>query len=237
MVLSMPDAPTTARARARALLTEDIKAAARRQLGEVGAAGLSLRAVARELGMVSSAVYRYFESRDALLTALIIDSFDAVGAAAEEAVAGLPRDVQTRWRALANAIRHWAHANPHDYALVYGSPVPGYRAPQDTTTPAARVSLVMLSIVADGVERGQIDTTPQAPMPRPVHADFARLRDLAAPGVPDEVVARALLLWTGLFGSISYELFGHLHGVIEDYDAFFDHQARRWGAYLVGGHR
>lgn len=237
MVLSMPDAPTTARARARALLTEDIKAAARRQLGEVGAAGLSLRAVARELGMVSSAVYRYFESRDALLTALIIDSFDAVGAAAEEAVAGLPRDVQTRWRALASAIRHWAHANPHDYALVYGSPVPGYRAPQDTTTPAARVSLVMLSIVADGVERGQIDTTPQAPMPRPVHADFARLRDLAAPGVPDEVVARALLLWTGLFGSISYELFGHLHGVIEDYDAFFDHQARRWGAYLVGGHR
>lgn len=237
MVLSMPDAPTTARARARALLTEDIKVAARRQLGEVGAAGLSLRAVARELGMVSSAVYRYFESRDALLTALIIDSFDAVGAAAEEAVAGLPRDVQTRWRALASAIRHWAHANPHDYALVYGSPVPGYRAPQDTTTPAARVSLVMLSIVADGVERGQIDTTPQAPMPRPVHADFARLRDLAAPGVPDEVVARALLLWTGLFGSISYELFGHLHGVIEDYDAFFDHQARRWGAYLVGGHR
>ena len=221
----------------RVLLTEDIKAAARRQLGEVGAAGLSLRAVARELGMVSSAVYRYFESRDALLTALIIDSFDAVGATAEDAVAGLPRDVLTRWRALASAIRQWAHANPHDYALVYGSPVPGYRAPQDTTTPAARVSLVMLSIVADGVERGQVDTTAQASMPRSVHADLARLRDLAAPGVPDEVLARALLVWTGLFGAISYELFGHLHGVIDDDDAFFDHQARRWGAYLVGGHR
>jgi AcrR family transcriptional regulator len=237
MVLSVTDAPTTARARARALLTQEIKATARRQLGEVGAAALSLRAVARELGMVSSAVYRYFASRDALLTALIVDSFDAVGAAAEEAVAGLPRDVLPRWRALASTVRRWALANPHDYALVYGSPVPGYEAPEDTVTPAGRVSLVMLSIVADGVDRGQIETTAVASIPRPVHADLARLRDLAAPGVPDEVLARALLVWTGLFGAISYELFGHLHGVIEDYDAFFDHQVRRWSAYLVGGHR
>jgi AcrR family transcriptional regulator len=233
----MPDAPTTARARARALLTEDIKATARRQMGEVGAAGLSLRAVARELGMVSSAVYRYFESRDALLTALIVDSFDAVGAAAEEAIAGLPRDLQPRWRALAGAVRRWALANPHDYALVYGSPVPGYEAPADTVTPAGRVSLVMLSVVADGVERGQIDTTSRGSIPRPVHTALAQLRDFGAPGVPDEVLARALLVWTGLFGAISYELFGHLHGFIDDFDVFFDHQVRRWGAYLAGGHR
>ena len=236
MLLSMPDAPTTARARARVLLTEDIKATARRQLGEVGAAGLSLRAVARELGMVSSAVYRYFESRDALLTALIVESFDAVGAAAEQAVAALPRDLQPRWRALAGGVRRWALDNPHDYALVYGSPVPGYQAPTDTITPAARVSLVMLSIVADGVERGQIDTSATASIPRAVRADVVALREFVGPAVSDEVLLRTLLVWTGLFGAISYELFGHLHGVIEDYDAFFDHQMRRWGAYLAGGH-
>lgn len=204
-------------------------------MAESGAPALSLRAVARDLGMVSSAVYRYFESRDALLTALIVDAFDAVGLAAEQAVDGLPDDVLVRWRATAGAIRAWARANPHDYALVYGSPVPGYQAPPDTVTSAARVSVVMLQIVADGVASRQIDTTPSASVPRVVHADLARLRKLAAPGVPDEVLARALLVWTGLFGAISYELFGHLYRVIDDYDAFFEHQMGRAGDYLVGG--
>lgn len=230
----MPDAPTTARARARVLLTEDIKATARRHLGEVGAPGLSLRAVARELGLASSAVYRYFESRDALLTALIVDAFDAVGEQAERAVAAAPRRFEARWKALATAIRSWALAHPHDYALVYGSPVPGYRAPQDTVDPAGRVSLVMLGIVGDGIIDGDIDPTPTGPIPRPVRADLARLRALAAPNVPDEVLARALQAWTGLFGTISYELFGHLHRVIEDYDAFFDHQVARAGRALAG---
>src|SRR3954468_2223777 len=108
MVLSMSTkAPATARARARAALTEEIKATARRQLAEVGAPSLSLRAVARELGMVSSAVYRYFPSRDALLTALIIDAFEAVGAVAERAVQDQPDRVLPRWLALAAAIRGW----------------------------------------------------------------------------------------------------------------------------------
>ena len=230
----MTRAPATARARARAELTAEIKATARRHVADVGAPALSLRAVARDLGMVSSAVYRYFASRDALLTALIVDAFDAVGRTAEQAVEGLPDDVLVRWRAVATAVRDWALENPHDYALVYGSPVPGYKAPADTVTPAARVSLVMLRIVADGVASKQISVKPTAPVPRVVHADLARLRDLAAPGVPDEVLARSLLVWTTLFGAISYELFGHLHGIIDAYDVFFDHQMRRAGDYLLG---
>ena len=235
MVLSMTSSPVTTRARARAALTTEIKATARRQLAEVGASALSLRAVARDLGMVSSAVYRYFDSRDALLTALIVDAFDSVGQIAEQAVEDVTDDVLVRWCAVAGAIRGWALANPHDYALIYGSPVPGYQAPQDTVSPAARVSLVMLRIVADGVASGQIDTTPTTSVPRVVHADLARLRKLAAPRVPDEILGRGLLVWTAMFGAISYELFGHLRRVIDNYDAFFEHQMRRAGAYLVSG--
>jgi AcrR family transcriptional regulator len=124
---AMADSPTPgARARARAELTEQIKAVARQHLAEHGAAALSLRAVTRDVGMVSSAVYRYFASRDELLTALIVDAYDAVGRAAEEADAACRRDdVEGRWLALASAVRTWATANPHEYALVYGSPVPG----------------------------------------------------------------------------------------------------------------
>jgi AcrR family transcriptional regulator len=226
--------PRTARERARAELTGEIQAIARRQLAEVGAPALSLRAVARELGMVSSAVYRYFPSRDDLLTALIIESFDAVGAVAEQAYEASSGGVVARWLALSGAIRRWAVANPQDYALVYGSPVPGYEAPRDTVPPAARVSLVGIRLVADGLERDEIDPTPTASVPRPVHADFARLRDLAAPGLPDEVLGRMLLAWTAMFGGVSYELFGHLHRVIEDYGAFFEHQMGRAGRLLLG---
>src|ERR1700691_1817733 len=119
-VMTTQNAPRTARERARAELTREIAEEARRQLAAVGANGLSLRAVAKELGMVSSALYRYYPSRDDLLTALIIDAYDAVGEAAESAIAdaasgrGADRDPgidrglgRTRWLAACHAIRGW----------------------------------------------------------------------------------------------------------------------------------
>ena len=139
-------ASRTARERARAELTQEIKQEARRQLAAHGAQGLSLRAVARELGMVSSALYRYFPSRDELLTALIIDAYDALGEAAEAASAGRPAaDIRGRLAATCHAVRDWALAHPHEYALIYGSPVPGYQAPQATIAPATRVAGAMVA--------------------------------------------------------------------------------------------
>jgi len=225
----------TARARARAELTSEIKAAARRQLAESGPASLSLRAVARELGLVSSALYRYFPSRDELLTALIIDAYEAVAEAAEAAVAGAGEGVEARWAALAGAVRAWALAHPHDYALVYGSPVPGYSAPGETVPAAARVGLVALGVVADGVASGEVELAPGPPLPAAVAADLARLGEWAAPGVPDEVLGRALYAWAQLLGTISLELFGHLRGVVDASDAFFGVQVRRSAAVLLHG--
>ncbi|MGQ0434145.1 MAG: TetR/AcrR family transcriptional regulator [Microthrixaceae bacterium] len=235
----MPEAPARGvRARVRGELTEQIKGIARHHLAARGAPALSLRAVAREAGMVSSGVYRYFASRDDLLTALIVDAFDAVGEAAEEADAGCDRaDLDGRWLAVARAVRTWALSNPHEYALVYGSPVPGYTAPTDTVDPAGRVSLVFLRILADGVGSGSIATGDRIETTRVLRQDLARLRSVGAPGVPDSVLSRGLLVWTQLFGAISYELFGHLHRVITDYDALFELQARRAGELLLRGLR
>ena len=138
------------RARVRAELTAEIKAAATRQLASGGAASLSLRAIAREMGMASSAIYRYFASRDELLTALIIDAYHSIGVAVEEADATMERgDYAGRFRAIANAIRTWSQANPHEYALIYGSPVPGYAAPDDTIDPATRVPLALIAVLVD----------------------------------------------------------------------------------------
>lgn len=219
----------TARERARAELTQQIKASARRQIAEVGPSALSLRAVSRELGMVSSALYRYFPSRDALLTALIVDAFDAVGEVAEGVERAHPADrgFTARWVALGTAVRSWAVAAPHDYALIYGSPVPGYEAPTDTVDPAARVSLVALRIVAEGVAAGDIDPTADLSMPRVTHTELAALRDGVGLAIPDEVLARTLLAWSAVLGAISYELFGHLHGIVADHEAYAGHQLER----------
>ena len=231
--MTPPKAPT-ARDRARVEITNEILTVARRHLAEGGSSSLSLRAVAREVGMVSSAVYRYFPSRDELLTRLIIDAYDAVGDAAERADAATRADdIAGRFVAVASAIRSWALANPHEYALVYGTPVPGYAAPTDTIDPAARVSIVMLRLLTDGVAAATIDTSDRIETTRAVRSNLAAMRAVA-PGVPDGVLSRGLIAWTQLFGHISYELFGHLHNVIVDYDGFFDLQIGRMAAYVVG---
>ena len=212
---------TGLRARMRAELTQEIKDEARRQLAAEGAPGLSLRAVTRALGMASSAIYRYFPSRDDLLTALIVDAYDAVGAAAEEADGDCRRgDYGGRWRAVGRAVRAWAIANPHEYALVYGSPVPGYRAPEATIDPASRVTLVLARMVDEAARDGSLLDPPGADRLPPLDAgvldETRRLADLAFPHASDEVVVRAVLAWTQLFGMISFELFGHFQRVIDD---------------------
>lgn len=142
-----------ARARARIEVTAAIKDEARRQLAAEGASKLSLRAVARELGMVSSALYRYFPSRDDLLTALIIDAYDSVGETAEVAHSGVvDAGPVRRWITVCEAVRGWALAHPHEYALIYGSPVPGYVAPETTVPSAARVALLLIGIARDAHE-------------------------------------------------------------------------------------
>jgi AcrR family transcriptional regulator len=211
------------RARVRAELTREIAEVARRHLASAGAAALSLRAVARELGMASSAVYRYFPSRDDLLTALIVDAYDALGDAAEGAERAAPRDdLRGRWMATSRASREWAVAHPHEYALIYGTPVPGYAAPETTIAPAARVGLVLIRIVVDGLAAGAI-TAPDEPGAAgtlvPGIAD-----DL---GLPAALAPRAMFVWSSLFGAISWELFGQTNNVVEDHAGYFDTVAHR----------
>lgn len=216
--------PTTGlRARVRAELTAEITAEAHRQLAEEGAAGLSLRAVARALGMAPSAIYRYFANRDDLLTALIVEAYDALGSLAEDTDARCsPADTGARWVAVGRAVRAWALDHPHEYALVYGSPVPGYRAPQDTIGPASRITLVLAAIVRDASAQGALRPRVGRPLSPAAVADAERIAELAMPGVPAATVVRALEAWTQLFGHVSFELFGHFEGVVADRAALFE---------------
>src|SRR5262249_17911504 len=154
-----------------------------------------------------SAVYRYYPNRDALLTALIVDAYLALADAAEKAdqPGGRPLD---RWLAVTAGVRRWAQAHRHEWALLYGSPVPGYQGSADPTAASLRVPRVLCQIFVDA-----------GPQPRhPPSADPA-LRDAVAPierdllpGFGPELVAGALMAWTQLFGMVTLELFGHYVG-------------------------
>jgi AcrR family transcriptional regulator len=179
--------------------------------------------------MASSAIYRYFPSRDDLLTALIVDAYDAVGEIAERADAAHRREPPSvRWVAVCRAVRSWALANPHEYALVYGSPVPGYRAPADTVAHAARVAYVLAALVREAAPRIATQPSPGDDTDDALHD--AALRELMV-DVPPEIVTRSLMAWTELFGLISFELFGHLVGSVIDNDAFFDRAIELMGRF------
>jgi len=214
--------PMGVRARARAELLDDVGKVARAQLAEVGAADLSVRAIARELGLASSALYRYYPSRDALLTRLIIESYDSLGASVEEAEAAIPREDRAgRFLAICHGVRNWARAHPHEYALIYGSPVPGYAAPDDTIDPAIRVPLLLIALAADIDPSGLRHHTE---MPVELDAQLVNLAEQAGRHVDPHVLALGVGLWAQVFGMVSFELFGTFHNAFDDADAIFEHQ-------------
>lgn len=210
---------TGARARARAEVRAAILAAAAKRVAEDGATDLSLRAVARDVGMVSSAVYRYFASRDELLTALIIEAYDSLGAHTEAAIAASRgRPAATRWVDAALAIRAWALAHRNDYALIYGTPIPGYAAPDDTVASGTRVSRALVGIVR---EADPVQPVTDRPLEPSLRASFATLRAEIDLDVDDATTLATITAWSQLFGLLSFELFGQTRNFVDDDEALF----------------
>lgn len=215
--------PPDPRAQARTTRTADIVAAARRQLGEVGPSALSLRSVARELGIAPSAVYRYFSGRDHLLTALVLEGYQGLGAAVVQADEALRCEaVRERWRTVWLTARGWALEHPHEYALLYGSPVLGYAAPAETTGPATlvvgRLARVALDARALGLSGPLAAPAPGPGLAQDVEGVLGLLpgMGLEVPeGLPGELVLEVLAAWTTLFGALSFELFGHYANSVE----------------------
>jgi AcrR family transcriptional regulator len=230
--------PASARERARAQVMTELLGAARARLEADGAAGLSLRAVARDLGVASSAVYRYVDSRDALLTLLIIETYDAVGTVAESAAASARARgavAAQAWLEVARAVRGWALAQPYAFELIYGTPVRGYRAPDDTVASAVRMWGVIAGLLQQADAEGDLapagpDFDPRGRVTPEVLAFLAPVPGSGEGAVegtaPDDdtlrTVARSATLFCSLLGAVSAELFGHLHRFADDCSALFD---------------
>ncbi|WP_353649076.1 TetR/AcrR family transcriptional regulator [Nakamurella sp. A5-74] len=211
----------TARAIARESLTAEILVLARRHLVEHGADGLSLRAISRDLGMVSSAIYRYFPSRDDLLTALIVQSYGNLGDAVASAGDQPDASLRQRFIDICGAVRVWAKGHPQEWALIYGSPVPGYQAPQTTIEPATRVILLVFDVVVAAWGAGRLEVGDTELDPVLVMQAAQVLDGLGRTAeVPPIVVVRAAECWTYLLGVVSSELFGQLANTFDPADRF-----------------
>ncbi len=188
----------------------DIVRIGRGHLAIDGAAALSLRAVARDLGVVSSAVYRYVASRDELLTLLVVDGYDELGDVVDAALSKVdPSDHAGRMAAIGRAVRAWALVQPATYALLFGSPVPGYEAPAERTTePGTRVIRRLVEVWEDAWVAGSLRLPDEPAGPRRLSLDLAPVRSAMGLTAPDEVIARGMLVWAGLFGCVSFEIFG-----------------------------
>jgi AcrR family transcriptional regulator len=191
-------------------MLEDIRAIGRQHLEAVGAASLSVRAVARDLGVVSSAIYRYVRDRDELLTLLVVDGYDELGDAVDRAEGKVARTAyRSRFLAIGRAVRTWAVAEPATYALLFGSPVPGYHAPAEQTTgPGTRVVRSLVALWVEAHAAGAVPEHADAPLPQKLARDVGRVRREVGADVPDALVVRGMLAWAALFGCVSFELFG-----------------------------
>ncbi|NUH43021.1 TetR/AcrR family transcriptional regulator [Streptomyces samsunensis] len=220
---------TARRERYRKQTREEAKAVALAQLSESGTAGISVNAIAKAMGMTGPALYRYFASRDELLTELITDTYRDLAETLARAVAdAAPAD---RFRALARALRDWAKRQPDRYLLIYGTPVPGYHAPPETTEIAAGLMRTIFDACATVGEAGEaggggVDGGCQQPLTE-LEAELARHLEGTGPWGPGEepggeMKGRALRTWTRLHGVISLDVQGQFTGMGFDPSVLFE---------------
>jgi AcrR family transcriptional regulator len=219
--------PQARRERLRLATVEEIKSVARAQMAAGGTASVTLRAIAREMGMTPSALYRYFGSRDELVTALVTSAYDSLADAMEAAAAAVPAGRHAeRLLAAFGAFRQWGLEHPTEFALIFGSPIPGYHAPERTRPAGERYTGLLLRLLAEAHHAGAV-----RPERLDLHVPPALERQLLAfrarQGVADlpvPVLAFALSAWARLHGVVALEVFGHLRPAVGDGAPLFDQE-------------
>lgn len=209
---------------------QEIKDIARRLMAEKGTAGLSIRAIAREIEMTPPALYTYYENLDALITALILDAFNAYADALEVArkdVQEVGGSLTEQLMAVTMAYRAWALTYPTQFQLIYGSPIPGYEAPAEQTLPAVlRAGTVFMGLMTDMWQQQELPIPEHnAAIPQAVRDHFQeRYIDDDSPEYMVEGFYQLYGTWVLMHGMVTLEVFNHLQGTVGDTEAFIKAQ-------------
>jgi AcrR family transcriptional regulator len=230
------------RERVRAATVEEIKQTARRVLVEQGSGGLSLRAVAREMGLTAPALYRYFPSREDLLGHLVADLYDEVSTAMAQARDALPADDSSgRLLAVSRTFRRWALDHPREFALLFGSPIEGQARPQegdaevaeDPADPAGqRFGAVFAGLVAEIYLARRFPVPADDEIEPALRAQLETWCTRLPVPLPLGVMQVFLSCWIRLYGSVCMEVFGHLRFAVDDPEPMFEAELRSLAALL-----
>ncbi|GAA2051645.1 TetR/AcrR family transcriptional regulator [Catenulispora yoronensis] len=203
--------PQAPRERYREQIRTEVKAHAWNQIATAGASALSLNAIAKQMGMSGPALYRYYASRDELITELIADAYRSLANALHHIA-----DKKGDLAALAHGVRTWGLEDPHRYLLIYGTPIPGYHAPPTTTAISSEIMKTLLTAAT------ATPTTPDE-----IDAHLAHHRAWAGDDqIPTTALHKALTFWTRVHGALSLELTGHLDGMDFDPGELFAAEVR-----------
>ncbi len=208
--------PNTPRKRFRAQIRDEIKQAALNQLAATGPAGVSVNAIGKQLGVSGPALYRYFSSRDELLTELVIDAYDDLAAALRETIGETPsQPSRRRFEAFARAYRGWALTQPHRYRLLFAPPLPGYDAHAERLIEAAQALMDLM------IQTLPADTAARRPT-RPLAAELTRWANTRGAQVNPTTALHAILIWSRLHGFVSLEIAGNYASMGIDPNHLFD---------------
>jgi AcrR family transcriptional regulator len=197
-------------------LDEEIKTVAWKQIAEDGAANLSLRRIARAVGIAAPSVYHYYGSRDELVTALILDAFYSLGKTLEDSIVSSSDDHAARLANLGLAYRQWAISQPQRYQLIFGTPIPGYVAPEELTLPAATAGFVpLISVLQAAYTAGRLRVERLAPLSSKLKSMLEKWRKSQA-GFDIEVLYMGLVFWSRAHGLMMFEINGQYPSFITD---------------------
>ncbi len=218
-VVSMGQVIQSRRMRLREATIAEIKSTALQHMASSGTAAVSLRAIARDMGMTAAAIYSYFDTRDNLISVLIADVYSTLADTLETAIDGCPADSpQAQLIAFGSAYRTWAINNPEEFRLVYGDPAPDYRPPEGGAAAEAehRSCAVLTGIIAAAWPTARYLCTEDTHSWADFDPQFAGLIQQSFPGLPPAAVALSLRVWGRLHGLVTLEVYGHLRPQVSD---------------------
>jgi AcrR family transcriptional regulator len=212
--------PPTMRERYRAQVRQEVKQVALRQLAESGPAGVSVSAIGKQLGVSGPALYRYFASRDELLTELVIDAYDDLADALRAAASRAPdREPQARVEAIVHAYRSWALAQPHRYRLLFGPPLPGYDAHAQRLVTAAQA---VMNLLLEALR--ELGDPTAAPPSHPLASQLSAWAHRHDLDIDPAIALCGVLVWSRVHGLVSLEIAGNFESMGIDPGQVFENQ-------------
>jgi AcrR family transcriptional regulator len=233
----MTTAPLSRRERLRTATVTEIKDVARRLLVTGGPAAISLRAIAREMGLTAAALYRYFPNLDALVAALCADLYDECREHLERARDRCPpEDTSAALYAVCREFRRWSIAHPAEFGLMFASPVPdlgGEHDPESEPHAAGcRFALLFATLFSRLWVEGQFPVPTPDEMDPTLCAQLQAYVDELGAALPVGAAQVFVSCWIRLYGMVAMEVFGHLHFALSDPEPMFEAELAAAAAQL-----